>query len=171
MIRQFQGKTPHVPGSAFVEASAQVIGDVTLGEGASVWFNAVLRGDVGPIKVGARSNIQDLAMVHGTFDRGTFAVIGEDVTVGHSAILHGCTIEDRVLIGMGAIVLDASVIGHDSIVGAGALVTAGQVFPPRSMILGSPAKVKRPLTDAEVASILHAAENYIRYTAQHRPGV
>ena len=170
MIRALQGRTPVVPKSAFVEASAQVVGDVVLGEEASVWFNAVLRGDVGPIRVGARSNLQDLVMVHGTREKGTFAVIGDEVTVGHSAIIHGCTIQDRVLIGMGAIVLDGAVIAPDSIVGAGSLVTQGQRFAPRSMILGSPAKAVRTLRDEEVASILRASQNYIEYTTEHRSG-
>jgi carbonic anhydrase/acetyltransferase-like protein (isoleucine patch superfamily) len=168
MIRPHRGKTPAVPKSAYVEPSAQVIGDVVLGEEASVWCNAVLRGDVGPIRVGARTNLQDLVMVHGTREKGTFATLGDDVTVGHSAIIHGATVRDRVLVGMGAIILDGAVIAEDSMVGAGALVTMGSSFPPRSMILGSPARVVRPLRDDEVAWILHAARNYIEYSAEHR---
>jgi carbonic anhydrase/acetyltransferase-like protein (isoleucine patch superfamily) len=166
-IRPFNGVTPTVPASAYVDASAQVLGDVVLGEGASVWFNAVLRGDVGPIRIGARSNIQDLCVVHCA--RGKhFATIGEDVTVGHSVTLHGCTVRDRVLVGMGATILDGAEIGEDSIVAAGSLVTPGSTFPPGSMILGSPAKVKRALTSDEVAFIAQSAKNYVGYSDDHR---
>ncbi len=167
MIRAFKGLRPAVPESAYVERSAQVVGDVVLGEGASVWFNAVIRGDVGPIRIGARTNIQDLCVVHCT--RGKhFATIGDDVTVGHSVTLHGCTIRDRVLVGMGATVMDGAVVAEDSFVGAGALVTPGSTFPPRSLILGSPAKVARPLKDEEVQFIRQSAQNYVGYTAEHR---
>ena len=167
MIRPFKGVTPTVPASAYVDASAQVIGDVVLGEGASIWFNAVVRGDVGPIRIGARSNIQDLCVVHCT--RGKFfATIGDDVTVGHSVTLHGCTVKDRVLVGMGSTIMDGSEIGEDSIVAAGTLVTPGSKFPPNSMILGSPAKVKRSLTSDEVAFVAQSAKNYLAYSDEHR---
>jgi carbonic anhydrase/acetyltransferase-like protein (isoleucine patch superfamily) len=173
VIRPFAGKAPQVPASAFVEASAQVVGDVALGEGASVWFNSVLRGDVGSIRIGARSNVQDLCVVHcsrgaddGTGHRDT--TIGEDVTVGHSVTLHGCEVRDRVLVGMGATIMDGAVIEGDSMVAAGALVTPGKTFPPRTLISGAPAKAARPLTDAEVAFIAQSARNYVGYAAQHR---
>jgi gamma-carbonic anhydrase len=167
MIRPFRGKAPRVPASAFVEQSAQVVGDVELGEGSSIWFNTVVRGDVGPIRVGARTNIQDLCVVHCT--RGRHDVtIGEEVTVGHSVTLHGCVVKDRVLVGMGATVMDGAVIAEDSIVGAGALVTPGSTFPPRSMIIGSPARAKRSLTEAEIAFIKQSAVNYVGYAADHR---
>jgi gamma-carbonic anhydrase len=167
MIRPFKGVTPTVPASAYVEESAQIVGDVVLGEGASVWFNAVLRGDVGPIRIGDRTNIQDVCVVHCT--RGKhFTTLGNDITVGHSVTLHGCTVKDRVLVGMGSTIMDASVIEEDSIVGAGALVTPGSTFPPRSLITGSPAKVKRTLTDDEVAFIRQSAQNYLGYAREHR---
>jgi carbonic anhydrase/acetyltransferase-like protein (isoleucine patch superfamily) len=169
MIRPFKGVAPVVPASAFVEASAQVVGDVVLGEGASVWFNAVLRGDTGPIRVGARSNIQDCSVVHGT--KGAhFATIGADVTVGHSVTLHGCTIGDRVLVGMGSTVMDGAVIGEDSLVAAGSLVTPGSRFPARSLVMGSPARVKRPIAVEEIALIRRSAENYLGYIEEHRSG-
>ena len=177
MIRAFKGVSPRIDPSAFVDESAQVLGDVELGPGASIWLNTVIRADVGPIRIGARTNIQDLCVVHCT--RGSpepgarpphHATVGEDVTVGHSVTLHGCTIRDRVLIGMGAIVLDGAVIAEDSMVAAGSLVPPGATFPPRSLILGSPAKVKRPLTDEEVAFIRQSALNYIGYAADHRGG-
>jgi carbonic anhydrase/acetyltransferase-like protein (isoleucine patch superfamily) len=145
-----------------VDQSAQVIGDVTLGPEASVWMNCVVRGDVHRIRVGARSNIQDGTIVH--VMRGTHpTTIGDQVTIGHGCLIHGCTIEDRCLIGMGAIVLNGAVIGADSIVAAGALVTERTVIPPRSLVMGSPGKVKRALTDAEVASILDYAARYVGY--------
>lgn len=173
MIRPFQGRAPVVPASAFVEASAQVVGDVALGEEASVWFNTVVRGDVAPIRIGARSNVQDLCVVHctrgGPDGAGRHATtIGDDVTVGHSVTLHGCTVKDRVLVGMAATVMDGAIVAEDSIVGAGALVTPGAVFPPRSLITGAPAKVKRALTDDEVAFVRRSAQNYVGYAADHR---
>jgi carbonic anhydrase/acetyltransferase-like protein (isoleucine patch superfamily) len=169
MIRPFKGLRPTVPDSAFVDESAQVIGEVTLGDGASVWMNAVIRGDVGPIRIGARSNIQDLSVIHCT--RGKHhTTIGEDVTVGHSVTLHGCTIKDRVLVGMGATVLDGSVVEEDSMIAAGSLVTPGSTFPARSLILGSPARAKRVLTDDEVMIIAQSARNYLAYAREHRDG-
>lgn len=162
MIRSYRGITPTVAPDAYVDPSAQVIGDVVLGACSSLWMNVVLRGDVHYIRVGARSNIQDGTIVH--VMRGTHpTVIGEDVTIGHSATIHGCTIEDRVLVGMGAIVLNGAVIGHDSIVAAGALVVEGARVPPGSLVMGSPAKVRRPLTDEEKASIRGYAERYVGY--------
>jgi carbonic anhydrase/acetyltransferase-like protein (isoleucine patch superfamily) len=167
MIRRFGRLVPRVPASAFVEESAQVIGEVTLGEHASVWFNAVIRGDVGPIRVGARSNIQDCCVVHCTRGR-FFTTIGEDVTVGHSATLHGCTIGSRVLVGMGSTILDGAVIADDTLVAAGSLVAPGARFPPRSLVMGAPARVKRPLSEEELAMIRRSAENYLEYVREHR---
>jgi carbonic anhydrase/acetyltransferase-like protein (isoleucine patch superfamily) len=163
MIRSFLGVWPRLDGTVFVAESADVIGDVELGSLASVWFNVTVRGDVHRIRIGARSNIQDNSVVHVTHGTAP-TTIGEDVTVGHGAIVHGCTIRDRVLIGMGAIVLDHADIGSDSIVGAGALVTSRTVVPPRSMVLGSPARVVRALTDEEVATVKAFADNYVRYS-------
>jgi len=162
MIRAYRGIRPTIPESAFVDDSAQVIGDVVIGEDASVWMAVVMRGDVNHIRLGNRSNIQDGTIVHVMRETHP-TLIGEDVTIGHAACIHGCTIQDRVLVGMGAIVLNGAVVGHDSIVAAGSLVTEGVVFPPRSLVMGSPAKVRRPLTDDEVASIARYAQNYVRY--------
>lgn len=162
MIRAFQGTLPKIPKSCFIEETAVVIGDVVMGEECSVWFHAVIRGDVNYIRIGDRTNVQDLSMLHVTHDIHPL-VIGSEVTIGHHVVLHGCTIQDRVLVGMGAIVMDGAVIGEGSIVGAGALVTEGTIVPPKSLILGSPAKVKRPVTDKELAWIKESAENYVRY--------
>ena len=162
MFRPHRGRLPVLEPSAYVDASAQVIGDVHIGAHSSVWMNAVIRGDVNSIRIGQRSNVQDGTVVHVMHDTHP-TVIGDDVTVGHAAIVHGCTIGDRVLIGMGATVLNGATIGNDTIVAARALVTEGAVIPPRSLVMGSPARVKRPLTDEEVASILESAANYVRY--------
>ncbi|GAB5517814.1 MAG: gamma carbonic anhydrase family protein [Rhodothermales bacterium] len=163
-IQSFIGKAPVYDRSVFIAENATVIGDVTLGAESSVWFSAVIRGDVHRIRIGARTNIQDLCMVHVTHGTAPTS-IGDDVTVGHSAVLHGCTVEDRVLIGMSAVVLDHAVIGQDSIVGANALVTGRTIIPPRSLVLGSPARVVRELTDEEVRSVKQSAMNYVRYRA------
>jgi carbonic anhydrase/acetyltransferase-like protein (isoleucine patch superfamily) len=139
-----------------------VIGDVVVGETSSVWMNVVVRGDVHRIRIGQRTNIQDGTVVHAMRDTHP-TTIGDEVTIGHGALVHGCTIEPRCLIGMGAIILNGAVIGSDSIVAAGALVTEGFVVPPRSLVMGSPGKVRRSLTDAEVASILDYAARYVTY--------
>jgi len=159
MIHSFEGERPDTARAAFVAWNAEVLGRVTLGEGASVWFGAVLRGDIDAIRVGAGSNVQDGAVLH--VDAGMPCVLGDHVTVGHGAVVHACAVGDRCLVGMGAVILDRAVIGEDSIVGAGALVTQGKAFPPRSMILGSPAKLVRPLTDEEVAGLRAHAEAYV----------
>jgi carbonic anhydrase/acetyltransferase-like protein (isoleucine patch superfamily) len=152
---------PTVAPSAFVDASAQVIGDVHIGPESSVWMNVVVRGDVNYIRIGARTNIQDLTLVHVMRDTHP-TLIGNDVTVGHGAVVHGCTIDDRCLIGMGAILLNGCRIGSGSIVAAGALVPEGMVVPPGSMVMGMPANVRRPLTPAEDASIQRYADSYVR---------
>jgi carbonic anhydrase/acetyltransferase-like protein (isoleucine patch superfamily) len=162
MLRPYRGHHPDVHPTAFVDQSAQVIGDVTMGEASSVWMNAVVRGDVHRIRIGRRTNIQDGTVVH--VMRGTHpTTIGDEVTIGHGALIHGCTVEPRCLIGMGAIVLNGAVIGADSIVAAGSLVTEGFEVPARSLVMGSPARVRRTLTDDEVASILDYAERYVGY--------
>jgi len=162
MLRPFRYIFPTVDPSAFVDSSAQVVGDVHLGAESSIWMNVVVRGDVNSIRIGARTNLQDLVMVH--VMRGTHpTVIGDDVTVGHGAVVHGCTIEDRCLIGMGAILLNGCHIGTGSIVAAGALVPEGFVVPPGSMVMGMPGKVRRSLTDEEDASIKWYADNYVRH--------
>lgn len=162
MIRTYQGITPTVPPSAVIEETAVIVGDVVLGEEASVWFHSVVRGDVHYIRIGSRTNVQDLCMLHVTHDTHPL-IVGDDVTIGHHVVLHGCTIKDRVLIGMGAIIMDGAVIGEDSVVGAGALVTERTVVPPKSLVLGSPAKVKRPVTQEELTWIRESAANYVRY--------
>jgi len=162
MLRQYKGVAPRVHSSAYVDDSAQVIGDVEIGEESSVWMNAVVRGDVHRIRIGTRSNIQDGTVVH--VMNGTHPTsIGSDVTIGHAAVVHGCTIADRVLIGMGAILLNGASVGADSIVAAGSLITEGTSIPARSLVMGSPGRVKRALTDDEVASILQYSERYVGY--------
>ena len=162
VIRTHQGIKPTIPSSCFIEDTGVVIGDVVMGESCSVWFHAVIRGDVNHIRIGNRTNVQDLCMLHVTHDTHPL-IIGSDVTVGHNVVLHGCTIKDRVLVGMGAIIMDGAVIGEDSVVGAGALVVEGTVVPPKSLILGSPARIRRSVTDNELAWIKESAENYVRY--------
>ena len=167
MIRPFRGRWPKVDPSAFVDESAQIIGDVEIGAESSVWIHAVLRGDVNHIRLGRRSNVQDGSVLH--VMQGTHPTqLGDSVTVGHAAIIHGCTIGDRVLIGMGAIVLNGARIADDSIIAAGTVVTEGMVVPPRSMVMGTPGKVRRTLSDSEVASILEYAENYVRYKKEYQ---
>jgi carbonic anhydrase/acetyltransferase-like protein (isoleucine patch superfamily) len=162
MLRQYRSISPAVHPSAYVDTSAQVIGDVHIGAESSVWMNVVVRGDVNYIRIGARTNIQDLTMVHVMRETHP-TMIGNDVTVGHNAIVHGATVEDRCLIGMGAILLNGCRIGAGSIVAAGTLVPEGMVVPPGSMVMGLPGKVRRPLTPDEAASIKWYADNYVRY--------
>ena len=156
--------------TAWVAPGAHLLGDVTLGEQVSVWYNAVLRGDQESITIGKASNIQDCCVLHG--DAGNDVVVGEYVTVGHSAVLHGCTVEDHCIIGMGAVVLDHAVVGAGSIVGAGAVVSAGTVIPPRSLVVGIPGKVKKTLTEEELAGNLANAQEYLDLTvlAKQRHG-
>jgi carbonic anhydrase/acetyltransferase-like protein (isoleucine patch superfamily) len=162
MLRPYKGVSPKVHSSAYVDDSAQVIGDVEIGAEASVWMNAVVRGDVHRIRIGTRSNIQDATVVH--VMNGTHpTTIGDDVTIGHAAVVHGCTINDRVLIGMGAILLNGATVGNDSIVAAGTLLTEGTEVPARSLVMGSPGKVRRALSDGEVASILEYSARYVGY--------
>ena len=162
MLRPFRGRMPAVHASAYVDPSAQVIGDVEIGAESSVWMNAVVRGDVNYIRIGARSNVQDGTIIHVMHDTHP-TIIGDDVTLGHGVIAHGCTIRNRVLIGMGAVLLNGAEIGEDSVVAAGSLVTEGARVPPRSLVMGSPAKVKRALDAGQIASILEYASNYVRY--------
>lgn len=162
-IESYENHHPKIDVSAFVAGSADVIGRVTLGPESSVWYNSTLRGDINEIVIGARSNVQDNVVIHLADDYGCH--VGELVTVGHSAILHACTVEDEVLIGMGAIILDGAVIGSRSIVGAGSLVTGGTVIPPGSLVLGSPAKVVRALSADEQSGVKSWA---IKYVGQSR---
>jgi carbonic anhydrase/acetyltransferase-like protein (isoleucine patch superfamily) len=158
-IERYESFSPAIPPSAFVAASADVIGRVTLGEESSIWYHTTLRGDINEIVIGPRSNVQDNAVIHLADDYGCY--VGELVTVGHSAILHACTVKDEVLVGMGAIVLDGAVIGERSIIGAGALVTGGTVIPPGSLVLGSPAKVVRTLSPDEQSKVKVWAQKYV----------
>jgi len=153
---------PRVHPSAFIDDSAQVIGDVEIGEESSVWMAVVVRGDVNRIRIGRRSNIQDGTVVHVMRDTHP-TTIGDNVTIGHGAVVHGCTIESQCLIGMGAILLNGAAVGAQSIVAAGALVVEGMKVPPRSLVMGSPGKVKRLLTQAEIAEIQTYADRYVEY--------
>jgi carbonic anhydrase/acetyltransferase-like protein (isoleucine patch superfamily) len=163
MIRSYQGRHPGVPDSSYVDLSAQVIGDVELGENSSVWMNAVLRGDVNSIRVGSNSNVQDCAVLHG--QRYLYSVtVGDWVTIGHNATVHGCVVEDAVLIGMGVVVLNNARIGEGSIIAAGAVVPEGTVVPPRTLWAGVPAKMRRELEDKDRELILQYARNYLDYT-------
>ena len=163
MIRSYHGKQPAVPDNSYVDLSAQVIGDVEIGERSSVWMNAVLRGDVNSIRVGSNSNVQDCAVLHG--QRYLYSVtVGEWVTIGHNATVHGCVVEDAVLIGMGVVVLNNARIGEGSIIAAGAVVPEGTVVPPRTLWAGVPAKMRRELGDKDRELILQYAKNYLDYT-------
>ena len=162
MLRPYRGGMPVVHPTAFVDESAQVIGDVQIGAESSVWMNAVIRGDVNSIRIGERTNVQDGTVIHVMHHTHPTAV-GDDVTIGHGAIVHGCTVGSRVLLGMGAILLNGSTIGEDTIVAAGSLVTENMAVPPRSLVMGSPARVRRALTDDEVRFVLESAKNYVRY--------
>jgi gamma-carbonic anhydrase len=163
MLRPYRNIVPTIDPSAYVDESAQVVGDVAIGAESSVWLNAVVRGDVNYIRLGRQSNLQDGVIVHVNHVPSYPTLVGDQVTVGHNAILHGCVIEDRCLIGMGAILLNGSRIGSESIVAAGTLVTESTVIPPRSLVMGTPGTVRRSLTDAELALILEGAANYVRY--------
>ena len=162
MLRPYRSVHPRVAPTAFIDQSAHVVGDVVIGDDSSVWMNAVLRGDVNTIRVGRRTNIQDGCVVH--VMSGTHpTTLGDDVTIGHAAVLHGCAVADRCLVNMGAIVLNGAQIGADSIAAASALLVEGAVVPPRSLVMGSPGRVRRSLTDDEVASIRRYADHYVDY--------
>ena len=167
MIRPFRGVHPQIHSTAFVDESAQVIGDVHLGEEASVWCNCTIRGDIHYIRIGARSNVQDNSVIH--VRKGSHPTILEDeVTVGHSVTLHGCYVERGCLIGIGSILLDDVRVGQRSLVAAGALVSPGTVIPPQTLVMGFPAKVTRQLTDEEVAGLELFWRNYVEYTKIYR---
>ena len=165
-IRTFDGKTPTIGRGVFLAETCSVIGDVVIGEESSVWYGTVIRGDVMPIRIGARTSIQDNAVIHVTSDfSGT--IIGSDCTIGHSAIVHACTVEDFCLIGMGSIILDGARIGRGSLVGAGALVTPGTDIPPGSLVVGAPAKVKRPINEKEREQIAYGAQHYVELARRY----
>jgi carbonic anhydrase/acetyltransferase-like protein (isoleucine patch superfamily) len=162
LIRSFKNVVPKVDKTAYVDVSAQVIGDVEIGAESSVWMNVVVRGDVNQIRIGKRTNIQDLTMIHVMRETHP-TIIGDEVTVGHSAVVHGTTIEDRVLVGMGAILLNGVHIEHDCVIAAGTLLTEGTRIPAGSLVMGRPGKVKRTLTDEEIAEIRWYSDNYVNY--------
>lgn len=171
MIKPFQGMTPDIDPSAFIAETAVIIGDVTIGAGSSIWYNVVVRGDVNFIRIGARSNVQDLTMLHVTHkkhadDPGAPLVIGDDVTIGHSVTLHGCTLQNGCFIGMQAMVMDHAVVGEGALVGARALVTEGTVIPPNTLWVGAPAKYKRDLSAKEIAWLKKSPQNYARYALE-----
>ncbi len=167
MLRPYRGQLPRVHPSAFIDDSAQVIGDVEIGEDSSVWMCVVIRGDVNRIRIGRRSNIQDGTIIHVMKDTHP-TVIGDDVTVGHAAVVHGCTIEDRCLIGMGAILLNGVTVGTGSIIAAGTLLPEGMQVPPRSLVMGAPGKVRRTLSDADLDDIQMYADRYVAYRLDYK---
>ena len=166
MLKPYKKKWPEISSTAFIEDSAIIIGDVTIGEDSSAWFNAIVRGDVNYIRIGNRTNIQDASVIHVTHDTHP-TILEDDITVGHSVTIHGCTIRSRVLIGMGAIVLDGVEVESDCIVAAGAIVTEGKKIPSGWMAMGIPAKPVRELTEIERASLLEHSQNYIRYKNEY----
>ena len=167
MIRSYRGRTPQIPASAYIDPDAVIIGDVTIGEHSSVWPSVVIRGDVNWIRIGARTNIQDGSVLHVMKDTHPL-VLGDAVTIGHGVILHGCTIESNVLIGMGSILLNGAKIGSGSIVAAGTLVPEGAVVPPGSLFMGHPGKLRRALTPEDQASIEAYAARYIEYSETYK---
>ncbi|MDR0579160.1 MAG: gamma carbonic anhydrase family protein [Campylobacteraceae bacterium] len=173
MIYDFKKTTPQIGKNVFMAKSADVIGDVKIGDDSSIWFKTVIRGDVHNIRIGERTSIQDGSIIHVTHYKlddksdGYPTIIGDDVTVGHGVILHGCTIENACLIGMGAVILDGANIGKESIVGAGSLVTQGKSFPARSLIIGSPARAVRTLNNEEVKELYASAARYVKFKDEY----
>ena len=174
MLHSYKDTSPKLGTNTWVAPSADIIGDVTCGEDCSFWFGAIVRADVHYIKIGSRTSIQDLSMLHVTHYKkddksdGNPTIIGDDVTIGHKVMLHGCTIEDACLIGMGATILDGAVISKESIVGADSLVTKNKVFPPCSLIMGSPAKVVRELTEDEIKELYNSASRYVKFKEDYK---
>jgi carbonic anhydrase/acetyltransferase-like protein (isoleucine patch superfamily) len=167
MLRPYHGRMPQIAASAYIDAQAVIIGDVVIGEQSSVWPCAVIRGDVNFIRIGARSNVQDGSVLHVMRETHPL-ILGDDVTVGHGVILHGCTISSRCLIGMGSVILNGAKIGEGCIVAAGTLIPEGTEVPPGSMFMGHPGKLRRALTGAENDSIDHYARNYVRYSESYK---
>ncbi len=168
MLLPYRGRLPAIASGAFVEKSARVIGEVSVGEEASIWFNVVVRADVNAVSIGRRTNIQDASVIHVSNRHPT--VVGDEVTVGHQVTLHGCTVGNRSLIGIGAIVLDGAVVGEESMVAAGSIVAPGTHIPPRSLFVGSPARFRRHLTEDEIAHLAASAENYVRLRLDYLRG-
>lgn len=167
IVRSFHGRSPRLHDGVWLADDAVVVGDVEIGDGSSVWFGVVIRGDVNHVRIGARTNVQDHSVIHVTsHTHPTF--VGDDVTLGHRVTLHGCTVKDRCLVGIGAVVMDGAVVGECSMVAAGSLVPPGMVVPPGTLAVGSPARVKRDLTPDEVAFFEKSAANYRAYAEQYR---
>lgn len=169
IVRSYEGKSPVFGQRVFLAENTVVIGDTVIGDDASIWYGTVIRGDVNAIRIGARTNIQDNCTVHVTHETCP-TTIAEEVTVGHGAIIHGCTIERGALIGMGARVLDRAVVGEGALVAAGAVVSEGMVVPPRTLVAGVPAKVKRPLTEAEMVRVAEGWKLYVEYKEKYLAG-
>jgi carbonic anhydrase/acetyltransferase-like protein (isoleucine patch superfamily) len=167
MLLTLNGIAPSVDPTAYVQSSAHIVGDVHIGAQSSVWFNAVIRGDGHYVRIGARTNVQDNATIHVTTARNP-TLVGDDVTVGHNVVLHGCTVGSRCLIGIGAIVLDRCAIADDCLIGAGALLTPGTSVEPGQLVLGNPARVVRPITDAERQHLVQSAAGYVANAARYR---
>jgi len=169
LVRSFGGHRPQIGREVFLAETCVVIGDVVIGDQSSIWYGTVVRGDMYPIRIGARTNIQDGTVLHIT--SGRFATtIGDDCTIGHAAIVHGCTIESHCLIGMGSTILDGAHVGQGSLVGAGALVTPGTIIPPRSLVLGAPARVVRPVKPKETEEIEYGAVHYVELARRYLAG-
>jgi gamma-carbonic anhydrase len=168
IIKKFQEKEPKIHESAFIAENAVIIGDVEIGEGASIWYGCILRGDVNYIRIGAKTNIQDMSMIHVSRGNDYPTIIEDEVTVGHSVTLHGCYVEKGSLIGIGAIILDGARIGANSLIAAGSLVTPNTIIPPRSFVLGSPARVKRELSDEEVQDLQKFWTNYVSLSETYK---
>ena len=166
MVRPYKGFVPQIASSCYIDDSAQIIGDVVIGENSSVWMNAVVRGDVNSIRIGANSNVQDCSVLHGMLGEHK-VIVGDWVTVGHSVTLHGCTIEDCCLIGMGSVILNGALVGEGSIIAAGTVIPEGTVVEPRSLWLGVPGKMKKKLDAAARETILRYARNYLGYREQY----
>lgn len=166
IIEPYKGKIPRLAPDVFVAPGAVIIGDVTIGTGSSIWYNTVIRGDVGSVVIGRSTNIQDLCLLHMTTDVSDL-VIGDEVTVGHRVVLHGCTIDDQCLIGMGAVILDNAVIGAGSVVASGAVVTQETVVPPNSLVVGMPAKVKKTSVEGGLSPSARIARHYVELAREH----
>lgn len=167
MLIKYKDTYPKLGNNCFIAEGAKIIGDVVCGDDCSFWFNSVTRGDVHYIKIGSKTNVQDNSVLHVTHDTHPL-IIGKEVTIGHSVTLHGCTVEDRCLIGMGSIILDGAVIGEGSIIGAGTLIKEGQIIPPRSLVVGLPGRVVKQITDEQYERLIESADNYIKYSDNYR---
>ncbi len=167
LIKEVRGKTPLIPNSCFIASNASLIGDVKLGEKVSIWFQAIVRGDVMPIEIGDESNIQDAVVIHGTYQKAA-TKIGRRVSVGHGVILHGCEVKDSSLIGMGAVLMDGSQVGERCLIGARTLITENMKIPDGHLAVGSPAKVIRPLNEKELAFVDRSADNYLLYQSWYQ---